>query len=213
MARSGWAPDGVFVFAWCAACGKTPSALKCGKCGHVQYCGVDCQKAHWPRHGGACGRAVAELVSAAPMDPEIRRFLVSDRPNVPETELGTIAALAETLPWLLHVLAACSLLGLWDALEELTGEDRPLPGVEAARARLRDRYTRVVATCPGAPDPCHDQTRGFLSTLAKLHPRIRELVMDITLPWFDAMLTRFTGPAAPATPATAGGAAPTPPTD
>jgi hypothetical protein len=40
----------------CDACGCTPtSALKrCAACRRVRYCGVTCQRAHWPQHRQSC---------------------------------------------------------------------------------------------------------------------------------------------------------------
>ena len=46
----------------CAACGKGGDGLKkCTACELVKYCGVDCQRAHRPKHKKACRRRAAEL--------------------------------------------------------------------------------------------------------------------------------------------------------
>ena len=46
----------------CAACGKGSGSLKtCTACKLVKYCGVDCQRAHRPKHKRECKRRAAEL--------------------------------------------------------------------------------------------------------------------------------------------------------
>ena len=46
----------------CAACGKGGDDLKaCTACKLVKYCGVDCQRAHRPKHKKECKRRAAEL--------------------------------------------------------------------------------------------------------------------------------------------------------
>ena len=40
----------------CAFCCKEGADNYCGGCHAVLYCGADCQKAHWPRHGKSCAR-------------------------------------------------------------------------------------------------------------------------------------------------------------
>ena len=61
----GWRLDGV-AFDWagvdavasagrCDHCGAQRSHVKrCGRCRAVKYCGVPCQRAHWPRHKTDC---------------------------------------------------------------------------------------------------------------------------------------------------------------
>jgi len=52
---AGWCPTaGV-----CERCGAISSPakgplMKCGQCKEVWYCGVDCQRAHWPEHKPHC---------------------------------------------------------------------------------------------------------------------------------------------------------------
>ena len=46
----------------CAACGKADPGVKlkkCGHCGKVSYCSVDCQRQHWKQggHKQACSTA------------------------------------------------------------------------------------------------------------------------------------------------------------
>ena len=46
----------------CAACGKADPGVKlkkCGQCGKVSYCSVDCQRQHWKvgGHKQACSTA------------------------------------------------------------------------------------------------------------------------------------------------------------
>lgn len=44
----------------CAACFATDKPLrKCSGCSAVRYCGVECQRTHWPRHRAQCQRARA----------------------------------------------------------------------------------------------------------------------------------------------------------
>lgn len=38
----------------CAACGATGSALQCGRCKAVHYCGRECQKRDWKNHKESC---------------------------------------------------------------------------------------------------------------------------------------------------------------
>ncbi len=39
----------------CASCKKVPQNLKrCGRCRAIEYCSVECQRAHWPRHKIVC---------------------------------------------------------------------------------------------------------------------------------------------------------------
>ena len=50
------------AMAQCAACGKGGESLKkCTACKLVKYCGVDCQRAHRPKHKKECKRRAAEL--------------------------------------------------------------------------------------------------------------------------------------------------------
>jgi hypothetical protein len=44
----------------CGACSKTGMELSaCGGCEKTQYCGVACQRKHWPVHQKACGKKYA----------------------------------------------------------------------------------------------------------------------------------------------------------
>jgi hypothetical protein len=43
-------PPGTY---FCAVCGQ-PSALKCGRCRLINYCGAICQREHWTRHKLQC---------------------------------------------------------------------------------------------------------------------------------------------------------------
>lgn len=46
-------------------CGATHGLRRCGGCGQVRYCSVDCQRAHWPEHQEPCRRRQAEKAAAA----------------------------------------------------------------------------------------------------------------------------------------------------
>ena len=51
----------------CAAegCGATTGLRRCGGCGRVRYCSVECSKAHWFAHRADCKRWRAEVAAAA----------------------------------------------------------------------------------------------------------------------------------------------------
>jgi hypothetical protein len=187
-----------FVLTTCAVCGNA-GTQKCGKCKNIRYCGPDCQKRHWPRHRSECGRGVAELVAAAPMAGVVRYYITLKgvRSSIPDDELGTYAALAETIPWMLHIHTACAILGMWGALETLLDRDpgrQSDPRNREAREGFEKHYRATVASCPSTPDPTHGQTRDFLSTLGGLHPRMKDTVLDLTQPWFTAIMKDFSPP-------------------
>ena len=49
----------------CGSCQKSKSHLRCGRCGLVYYCNINCQKKHWKRHKTAvCGVYANEMISA-----------------------------------------------------------------------------------------------------------------------------------------------------
>jgi hypothetical protein len=195
MAHLTGTTNGTFLDAVCAACGNS-GGLWCGGCGHIRYCGAVCRAAHWERHRAVCGHSASQLVAAAPMAPVVRHYLTKCRPDVSDIELGVVAALAETLPWMLHVLAAYAILGVWSRLEcladvDLIGDPRIGAVREQARSNLKAVYALAVETCPSAPDPTHGQTVAFLSALSRLHPRIKNTAMDATKPWFAAVAQKF----------------------
>jgi hypothetical protein len=41
-------------FTQCNMCGKEDKLQKCGRCGFVRYCSVECQEKHWPEHKKMC---------------------------------------------------------------------------------------------------------------------------------------------------------------
>ncbi len=38
----------------CEVCQQTQNTKKCGRCKAVAYCGLDCQRKHWPQHKRLC---------------------------------------------------------------------------------------------------------------------------------------------------------------
>lgn len=49
----------------CGYCQKNKSHLRCGRCGLVYYCNINCQKKHWKRHKTAVSGVYAnEMLSA-----------------------------------------------------------------------------------------------------------------------------------------------------
>ena len=49
----------------CAGCGERAAGLKlCARCRGVQYCGAECQRAHWRAHKKTCSVQAAALEDA-----------------------------------------------------------------------------------------------------------------------------------------------------
>ena len=56
----------------CSFCGTRSDDLKkCGRCGEAQYCGQDCQKAHWKEHKQACTSQSAALPDVSVPDAQV----------------------------------------------------------------------------------------------------------------------------------------------
>ena len=49
---------------YCANLGCVGQGLKaCARCKRVRYCGVECQRAHWPQHKPDCSKPTPKAVS------------------------------------------------------------------------------------------------------------------------------------------------------
>ena len=49
----------------CLACGSAPTApARCGGCKFAHFCGVECQKVGWAKHGPACEKGYAGYISS-----------------------------------------------------------------------------------------------------------------------------------------------------
>jgi hypothetical protein len=110
------------AFRLCASCAGAGSSY-CGRCKQVRYCGRTCQSGHWQRHKQVCGSDPAGLLGAAKLNEAVRNVLVNYRDHkvLPKSELGTLAALAETRPWAPHVVAMTLLLIQWHTLVTRAG--------------------------------------------------------------------------------------------
>jgi len=74
------APKNKEKMAKCEECGSLGKSgvplMRCRVCTRVQYCGVECQKAHWKTHKGDCGACVANpTISLSGLKPICKKLI------------------------------------------------------------------------------------------------------------------------------------------